>query len=99
LWICDKLEKVNQAISSVPISEEIVRQFAMFSLGVFPQRKVLPRLLGTFFERVWKVLNIHAEFHDLTTSEKREILKRNCQVGIALMFIRNDNQVLLQIDI
>ena len=65
----------------------------MYSLGVFPARRVLPQLLGTFFERVWKLLEIHDEFNDLTTAEKRLVLGRNFHAGMGLMFVKNDRTV------
>ena len=92
-WVSNKFLKMDEAIEKVPVNEEVVRQFAMFSLGVFPARRILPQLLRTFVERVWRVLEIHDEFDFLTTKQKREILMRNCQSGMALMFIKHERLV------
>lgn len=92
-WVSNKFRKMDEAFEKVPVNEEVVRQFAMFSLGVFPGRRILPQLLRTFFERVWKVLEIHDEFDRLTTRQQRDILMRNCQAGMALMFIKHERLV------
>ena len=91
----NKFRLVDKVLAAVPVADEFVRQFAMFSLGVFPPRRVLPQLLATFVERVWKVLNIHDEFSDLKVREKNDIFRKNCQAGMALMFVRNDKMVSL----
>jgi hypothetical protein len=73
------------------MDHEQIREFLMISLGVAPSETFTPTYARIVLERVWRVLNVHSEFRDLRTREKRAIFGIVGPLGFALIVAKQEN--------
>ena len=75
---------MEAAFHSVPIGEDLLKEFSMYSLGVPLSKSYMKNGLSMGMERVWRMLRIHQEFSNLTTLNQLDILA--CQ-GFAVLSV------------
>ena len=68
-----------------------IREFLMISLGEKPSDSFSPTCARIVLERVWRVLNVHEEFRDLRTQDKRQIFEIVWPLGFALVIAKQEN--------
>jgi hypothetical protein len=73
------------------MDHEQIREFLMISLGVAPSETFTPTYARIVLERVWRVLNVHSEFRDLRTRDKRAIFGIVGPLGFALIVAKQEN--------
>ena len=83
-WMKNQLYQMEAAFHSVPIGEELLKEFSMYSLGVPLSKSYMKNGLSMGMERVWRMLRIHQEFSNLTTLNQLDILA--CQ-GFAVLSV------------
>ena len=62
---CRQLEMVEQEFLAIPVGEEIVYEFMMYSLGVPLSKKYMPTLFSILNERLVRIFKMHPEFEEL----------------------------------
>ena len=80
----NQLYLMEAAFHSVPIGEDLLKEFSMYSLGVPLSKSYMKNGLSMGMERVWRMLRIHQEFSNLTTLNQLDILA--CQ-GFAVLSV------------
>ena len=73
---------------SIPVGDELLQEFMMFSLGVPLSKKSLPSYLSTVEKRMRKILQGIPEFLELTEDVQREIEATNLPEATAMIIAR-----------
>jgi len=81
----------QEELESVNMDHNQIREFLMISLGEKPSESFSPTCARIVLERVWRVLNIHQEFRDLRTRDKRAIFGIVGPLGFALIIAKQEN--------
>ena len=76
---------------SVPIGEEVIEEYAMYSLGVPLSKSNLPRVFAVYLERILRMFKTQSECLDLTSDLQMQILKKNGLTAFCLMAAKWDS--------
>ena len=79
-----------QNFRSVPIGDELLHEFLMFSLGVPLSKNWLRTYLSTVERRVKQILHSVPEFQHLPDDVKEEIVATNVPLASALVLAKNE---------
>ena len=90
-WLGQQLKLVDEAFRSIPLGENLMDEFMMFSLGVPLSRNYKPAVFRVMLERVRRVFNIHPEFGEFSAAAQQNILRKNSLLGLALYVVRAEN--------
>jgi hypothetical protein len=88
LWTENRLQQTQDALWSVPIGEDVLKEFLLFSIGVLPSTNFLSRMCSVFHERIWMVLELHPEFEALPDDVKRKVVRSRGPAALALLLAR-----------
>lgn len=91
LWLNQQFKHIDEAFRSVPIGDEMLKEFFMYSLGVPLSRKYMKSVVSITLERIWRVFNIHPEFKELPCQVQRELMAVNGPLGLAVMISRYES--------
>ena len=58
-WFDSQLDHVQELLWSVPIGEEVLREFLLFTIGVVPSRLFVHSICRVFRERAWRISDRH----------------------------------------
>ncbi len=90
-WLQNQLELLETAFRSVPIGEEIIEEFAMYSLGVPVSKSNLPRVFNVYLERILRMFKTQSEGLDLTSEIQMKILNKNSLMAFCIMASKWDS--------
>ena len=79
-----QITNFEKAWKSVPLGEEHIRDFIMFSFDVPVSNSYMHNAISVFNERVLRVLKIHSEFAKLPDSLQTTLIERNRMYASAL---------------
>ena len=84
-WLKLQSSHVDEAFRTVPIGDEMLNEFSMYSLGVPLSRRYMKSVFSITLERMWRVLRVHPEFQELSGQAQREVMEANGSLGLAVM--------------
>ena len=90
-WIKLQSSHVDEAFRTVPIGDEMLNEFSMYSLGVPLSRRYMKSVVSITLERMWRVLRVHPEFQELSGQGQRDLMAANGPLGLAVMISRYEN--------
>ena len=87
-WLKKQLKLVDEAFRSVPIGENVMHEFMMYSLGVPLSRSYMATFFSILRERIWRIFKVHPEFDVLLGESQLKALTENGFSGIAMMTVK-----------
>lgn len=90
-WLKLQSSHVDEAFRTVPIGDEMLNEFSMYSLGVPLSRRYMKSVFSITLERMWRVLRVHPEFQELSGQAQREVMEANGSLGLAVMISRYES--------
>jgi len=84
-WLQKQVNLIETAFKSVPMGEEILKEFAMYSLGVPLSKSHLSRVFAVSNERIWRILQTQSEFLDLTFQLQLQLVNTNSSMIFCLI--------------
>ena len=84
IWLQNQLNKFERAWKSVPIGEDMIHEFVMFSYDVPLGKFFLPQTLSIFSQRYLHIMKMHPEFENLKKSDQDHLWKNNSIFGSAM---------------
>ncbi len=85
LWFQNQLDQIQRCFDSVSLGEDLMKEFAMYSLGVPMSKHFMPASVAVFLERFNRVMRIHPEFYKLSDEKQRQLCQQNVLNGVAMM--------------
>ncbi len=89
-WIQFQIDSMRSSFNEVSLGEDLVREFAMFSLGVPVSKSFFFDAVAAFSERLFRAMKTFKEFNDLSDVEQTKICQRNFMGGVALKVAYNE---------
>ena len=83
-WLQNQIQEVEAAYQSVPIGEELLEEFTMFSLGVPLSKSYLKSVMSLGLERARRMFQAQPQFTVLPTKYQLDIL---LQRGLVIMCV------------
>ena len=87
-WVHNKLHIFDECWKKVPIGEDLVSEFVMFSYDVPLSKSYAPKHLANFNERYRLMMKMHSEFTDLNGNQQEKLWKRNILYGTAMTIVK-----------
>jgi hypothetical protein len=84
-WLQNQINLLEAAFRSVPVGEEVMEEFAMYSLGVPLSKRYLSRVFAVYHERIWRIFQTHSEFLDLPFQLQMQLVNTNRLMIFCLM--------------
>jgi hypothetical protein len=94
-WIGKQLQKIDEAITSVPMVGNFANELLKIFFGLIPSTKdVFAQLLQIFLQRIWKILDVHDVFKNiLSNREQRQHFRDVGAQGIAFFLVFNESKI------
>ncbi len=84
-WLQKLIGLLEAAFRSVPMGEEIMEEFAMYSLGVPLSKRYLSRVFAVYNERIWRIFQAQTEFLELSFQLQLQLVGTNSLMVFCLM--------------
>jgi hypothetical protein len=91
LWLQNQVHLVEDAFRSVPIGDEILEEFTMFSLGVPLSKSFMKQVVALGSERTWRIFLTQPEFTNLPTKAQFEVKSRKLLTAFSLNIARSES--------
>ena len=89
-WLQYQICRIESAIHSVTHTEERLKEFLTFSVGVQPTSSFMVESFRVFQERIWRILSAHSEFNSLTDCRKKSVWNRSAPIGVAFLLMKKE---------
>ena len=85
IWIQSQLNKFDTAWRKIPLGEEQIKEFLMYSLDVPLSKGYMAKSMATFVERYRMVLKIHPEFNNLNQYQQEAVWKASSCLAVGVI--------------
>jgi hypothetical protein len=87
-WLQGKLRIFEECWNRVPVSDDLVSEFVMFTYDVPLSRNFVPDHLAVFNERYLLMMKVHSEFTNMNRFEQEKLWKKNILYGSAMNLVK-----------
>ena len=87
-WLQGKLRIFEECWNRVPVSDDLVSEFVMFTYDVPLSKNFVPDHLAVFNERYLLMMKMHSEFTNMNRFEQEELWKKNILYGSAMNLVK-----------
>ena len=87
-WLQGKLRIFDECWNRVPVSDDLVSEFVMFTYDVPLSKNFVPAHLAVFNERYLLMMKMHSEFTNLNGFEQEKLWKKNILYGSAMNLVK-----------
>ena len=91
VWLLAKVKEVDGAMKSVPISSDILEEFAMVNLGVPLSKHYFAQTTALSMERAWKIFLTQPEFYTLPAAVQIEVKLDRVMSAVAMIYAIADS--------
>jgi len=89
-WLKKQMTETQELLWSVPITEDVLRELLLHSIGVVPTRHFVTSVCRVFVERIWRILDVQLGFNDLEPYQKNTVVQQTIPTVLLLLLARQE---------